>query len=76
MPCYEPPMSYEERRRYSPEGLNEKELEAVLCGVLTTVGAEVFDYVNWKEVGVPKDFAENWWKAHQKKDAKRRKKEK
>lgn len=79
MPCYdnmppEPPAP----ERFN--GLLGDELEAVLCGVITTIGIgsygitikQFLDDIDWKEVGVSQKRVLQWWKDHQKADAESR----
>lgn len=88
MPCttfdgYQPSSHSDELHRLEKS-------EAILCAICTRLQAihdvsrvpqgSIFDTallspINWKEVGVSKSWAENWWKQHQEKDQARRKKE-
>ena len=53
----------------------------ILCGIFTvlerrgTLNAALSE-VDWVEAGVPRIWAERWWKQHKKDDAARRKREK
>jgi hypothetical protein len=74
MPCrdewYTPPEPYE----------TYDFMEAALCGVFTELVkrkqfVDVVESMDFAEMGVDKHDLLVWWKAHQKKDAARRKKE-
>lgn len=85
-----PMIDYDEERRNVQKANRLANLEATLCGVLTVlrdaehvkdlfgdddnVGA-VLDNVDWKEAGVTRKWAEDWWIKHQEEDIARRKKE-
>ena len=62
------------------------EYQSVLCGILTAAKQKaertgykevelLLDEVDWEEVGVKRAHVVNWWKAHQKEDENRRKRE-
>jgi hypothetical protein len=82
MPCrdggpYEP---YETRDRlatYVSNGLSGRELEAVLCAILSndTTALDVIPAKIWKEAGVTRKKAADWWKRHQAADKARRARE-
>lgn len=48
-------------------------LEAVLCGILST--SFDLDLVDWKEAGVSQKEVVKWWKRHRAQDVLRRKRE-
>jgi len=78
MPCYDPPMSVEERLKYGFYTLNENELEAVLCSIFSRfekagVLSIVLRTMNWEETGVDRRMVELWWEEHKKRDDSRRK---
>ncbi len=47
-------------------------IEAILCGVLSAHGVDLFDKVDWVEVGIPESVARAWWVKHQALDELRR----
>ena len=73
MPCYTPPPT--EREQNSWGILSERQLEAILCGIITKNGIEIIYHLNFNEIGVDQKTMQLWWEKHQKKDIERRKKE-
>ena len=73
MPCTDGGPSYIEE--YYEAGVK---FEAILCGILTSVEksgrqvSSVFNDIDWKEAGVKRSWAENWWVEHKEEDAERR----
>lgn len=73
MPCYTDPPTKEELN--SIGHMVAGQLEAVLCGLLTTHGAALLDKLNYAEIGVSEDLVRRWWRVHQYKDKLRRERE-
>lgn len=47
-------------------------IEAMLCGLVKAFGFDnAAKSINWGEVGITREFFENWWKVHQMRDAQR-----
>lgn len=69
MPCYDP-------RPSGPTNLDslstKEELAAALCCVLTNVGGDMIERMDWRESGVTKRQVRGWWKVHQREDKIRR----
>lgn len=64
---------------YSDEYYKERDkFEALLCGILSSVEksgqqvSSVFNDIDWKEAGVKRGWAEDWWVEHKEEDAERR----
>lgn len=55
--------------------ISGNQAKALLCGLLTHVGHEVFCHLDWDEIGFPESVALNWWTKHQERDRLRRKAE-
>lgn len=73
MPCYDGREDEDNARNYK--------LVAALCGIMRVLENRVgygdpLVHVNWKEVGVTREFVEKWWKEHKRQDADRRRREK
>jgi hypothetical protein len=68
MPCYDSQAA--EDNRYNAEMLPK--FEAMLCGIVRAFGFDnAVKSINWGEVGITREFFENWWKVHQMRDAQR-----
>ena len=65
MPCF----SGDENCRTQYVEVENKELTALVCGLISTHG---LTGLKWKEMGISREWAENWWKKHQAKDAARK----
>jgi hypothetical protein len=72
MPCYTGPITEEERKI---NGMLPEQHAAVLCGIISAVGIEILDRVDWKEVGVSKELVLRWWALHQRDDEERKQRE-
>lgn len=66
MPCNSE--GYEPRSEPKNSGKNIEELAAILCGIFTAYGFDVERLVDWKEVGVTRNEALDWWERHQEAD--------
>lgn len=86
MPCNDG--SWDDDVRVSRDDVREhRMLEAALCGVFTVLEAtgknlgggsnllSTLNAVDWEEAGIKRKAVEMWWKAHKKKDAERRERE-
>lgn len=73
MPCYTGPIT--ERELNLSDSMSERQQIAVLCGIVSALGIEILDRVDWKEVGVSKELVLRWWNRHQRDDEQRKKRE-
>jgi hypothetical protein len=84
MPC----RSYDDDEPVRPQtyhGLTASELEAALCGILSSIEsltehgelsvAAVLSSVDWQEAGVNRNKVSNWWREHKATDKLRRERE-
>jgi hypothetical protein len=79
MPCFTPEPTVAELNARGK--LTGGQIEAVMCGLLTNMEAndipteEVFNELDWKEIGVDRWDVSRWWATHKAADAGRRAKE-
>jgi len=85
MPCNDGGMFRSDEDRARGLITTARDFEAVLCGILSNIRdranrredpiGNLFESVDWEEVGVTRKRVEKWWKDHQKEDEERRARE-
>lgn len=80
MPCYSYLGGPDDRRLISKaDHIRFKKTEAILCGIFSTMNPsqlqDLFEKVDWEEVGTTQKWAKQWWIEHQKEDEERRKRQ-
>ena len=80
MPCYDGGPGGDDRRLISKaDHIRLKKTEAILCGIFSTMNPsqlqDLFEKVDWEEVGTTQKWAKKWWIEHQKEDEERRKRQ-
>ena len=73
MPCTMHWTEDDWKRYYNEPTRSQACAEAVLCGILSMtekVGniKELFDTLDYQQIGLSREEVENWWKEHKKKD--------
>ena len=80
MPCSDGGPSWEqvkaEERKVKEEFERKKNIEATLCGAFSLLSklklkGNFIDLLDYKEMGVSKEWVSKWWKEHQEEDRQR-----